>query len=96
MEHIEVFLIGLFLAVAGLSTLARRLSIPYPILLVIGGLVLGVVPGLPEVELEPDLVLVIFLPPLLFYAAFNSSLRDLRADARAISLTSIGLVLATT
>jgi monovalent cation/hydrogen antiporter len=96
MDHIEVFLIGLFVAVAGLSTLARRLSIPYPILLVLGGLALAAVPGLPEVELEPDLVLVIFLPPLLFYAAFNSSLRDLRADARAISLTSVGLVLVTT
>src|ERR687898_286453 len=96
MEHIEIFLIGLFVAVAGLSTLARVLSIPYPILLVLGGLVLAVIPGLPEVELEPDLVLVIFLPPLLFYAAFNSSWRDLRADARAISLASIGLVLVTT
>jgi monovalent cation/hydrogen antiporter len=95
-EHIEVFLIGLFVAVAGLSTLARRLQIPYPILLVIGGLVLGVIPGLPEIELDPDLVLVIFLPPLLFYAAFQSSWRDLRADARAISVTSIGLVLVTT
>src|ERR671910_2349525 len=96
MEHIEIFLIGLFVAVAGLSTLARVLSIPYPILLVLGGLAMGVIPGLPEVELEPDLVLVIFLPPLLFYAAFQSSWRDLRADARAISLASIGLVLVTT
>jgi CPA1 family monovalent cation:H+ antiporter len=96
MEHIEIFLIGLFVAVAGLSTLARVLSIPYPILLVLGGLAMGVIPGLPEVELEPDLVLVIFLPPLLFYAAFQSSWRDLRADARAISLASIGLVLLTT
>jgi len=95
MEHLEVFLIGLFVAVAGLSTLARRLSIPYPILLVIGGLALGGVPGLPAVELEPELVLVIFLPPLLYYAAFFSSLRDLRANARAISLTSVGLVLVT-
>jgi CPA1 family monovalent cation:H+ antiporter len=96
MEHIEVFLIGLFVAVAGLSTLARRLSIPYPILLVLGGLVLAAIPAVPEVELDPDLVLVIFLPPLLYYAAFFSSLRDLRADARAISLTAVGLVLATT
>jgi monovalent cation/hydrogen antiporter len=95
-EHIEVFLIGLFVAVAGLSTLARRLRIPYPIPLVLGGLALGAIPGLPEIVLEPDLVLVIFLPPLLFYAAFQSSWRDLRADARAISVTSIGLVLATT
>ena len=96
MEHIEVFLIGLFVAVAGLSTLAERLSVPYPIVLVLGGLVLAAVPGLPEVELEPDLVLVIFLPPLLFYAAFNTSLRDLRADARSISATAVGLVLVTT
>jgi CPA1 family monovalent cation:H+ antiporter len=94
-EHLEVFLIGLFVAVAGLSTLARRLSVPYPILLVIGGVVMGGIPGLPAVELDPDLVLVIFLPPLLYYAAFFSSLRDLRADARGISLTSVGLVLVT-
>jgi Na+/H+ antiporter len=96
MEHLEIFLIFLFVAVAGISTVARMLSIPYPILLVLGGLVLGLLPGLPEVQLEPDLVLVIFLPPLLFFAAFQSSWRDLRADARAITLTSIGLVLATT
>ena len=96
MDHIEVFLIGLFVAVAGLSTLAQRLSVPYPIVLVLGGLAMAAIPGLPEVELEPDLVLVIFLPPLLFYAAFNTSLRDLRADARGISLTSVGLVLVTT
>ena len=96
MEHLEIFLIFLFVAVAGISTVARMLSIPYPILLVLGGLVLGLLPGLPEVQLEPDLVLVIFSPPLLFFAAFQSSWRDLRADARAITLTSIGLVLATT
>jgi CPA1 family monovalent cation:H+ antiporter len=96
MEHVEVFLIGLFVAVAGLATLARRLDVPYPIVLVIGGLVLGAIPTLPTIELDPDLVLVIFLPPLLFFAAFQSSWRDLRADARAISLTSIGLVLVTT
>src|ERR687898_3647459 len=95
MEHIEIFLIGLFVAVAGLSTLARVLSIPYPILLVLGGLVLAVIPGLPEVELEPDLVLVIFLPPLLYSAAFFANLHDLKRDMRAISLLAIGLVLAT-
>src|SRR5262249_60071218 len=94
--HIEVFLIGLSVAVAGLATLARILSIPYPILLVIGGLVLGAIPGLPEITLDPDLVLVIFLPPLLYYAAFSSSLRDLKRAARPITMSAVGLVLATT
>jgi Na+/H+ antiporter len=95
-EHVEVFLIGLFVAVAGLSALARAIRVPYPLVLVLGGLVLGFTPGIPDVELEPDLVLVIFLPPLLYYAAFFSSPRDLRADLRGISLSAVGLVLLTT
>jgi monovalent cation/hydrogen antiporter len=68
---------------------------PYPILLVLGGLVLGFVPGVPRAELPPDLVLVLFLPPLLYQAAFFSSPRDLRANARAITLLAVGLVLVT-
>src|SRR5918992_3425836 len=95
MDHVEVVLAALFVAVAGLTTLARRLAVPYPILLVPGGLALGFIPGLPTVELDPELVFVIFLPPLLYHAAFFADLRSLRADARAISLTSVGLVLAT-
>jgi Na+/H+ antiporter len=95
MEHIQVVLAALFVAVAGLSSLARRLAVPYPILLVPGGLALGFIPGLPTVELDPELIFVIFLPPLLYHAAFFADLRTLRADARAISLTSVGLVLAT-
>src|ERR687895_605537 len=83
-------------AVAGLCVLARLVGVPYPILLVLGGLVLGFVPGMPEVELPPELVLVAFLPPLLYWSGFFSSPRDLRADARAISLLAVGLVLATT
>jgi monovalent cation/hydrogen antiporter len=94
-EHFEIFLAALFVSVAGLNTLARWLSIPYPIPLVLGGLVLGLLPGIPEIELEPDLVLVIFLPPLLYAAAFFSDLRALRSDLRAISIASIGLVLLT-
>jgi monovalent cation/hydrogen antiporter len=91
----ELPLLLLMVAVAGLSILARPLGVPYPILLVLGGLVLGFVPGLPAVELSPELVLVLFLPPLLYVAAFFSSLRDLRADLRAISLSAVGLVLVT-
>ena len=95
MEDFEIVLIALFVSVAGLNAIARWLSVPYPIPLVLGGLVLGLLPGMPDIELDPDLVLVIFLPPLLYAAAFFSDLRALRSDLRAISMASIGLVLAT-
>jgi Na+/H+ antiporter len=94
-EHLEVFIVALFVSVALLNAVANWLSVPYPIVLVLGGLVLAVLPGIPNVELDPDLVLLIFLPPLLYSAAFFSDLRALRYDLRGISLTSIGLVLLT-
>ena len=85
-----------FLA-AGLSLLAlsQRLRIPYPILLVLGGVGIGFVPGTPRIELSPDLVLVAVLPPLLYGAAFFTSLRELRANVRPIGLLAVGLVLTT-
>lgn len=86
----------LFIAVIGLGTLARRLVIPYPILLVIGGLLLGFVPGLPPVRLDPDLVFFAFLPPILWSAAYFTSFRDFRANLRPILLLALGLVAATT
>ena len=95
MHDLEPLLLALMVAVAGLSVLARLVRVPYPILLVLGGLVLGFLPGMPPVELPPELVLVVFLPPLLYWAAFFSSPRDLLADARAISMVAVGLVLAT-
>ncbi len=95
MEHFEIFLAALFVSVVVLNVIARWLSVPYPIPLVLGGLVLGLIPGIPEIELDPELVLVIFLPPLLYAAAFFSDLRALRDDLRAISIASIGLVLLT-
>ena len=95
MEHIELVVLGLLVAIAGLAVVARAVRVPYPILLVLGGLGLGLVPGMPEVELDPDLVLLIFLPPLLYAAAFFSNLRELRTNARPIGLLAIGLVVAT-
>jgi Na+/H+ antiporter len=96
MHDVEIILVALLVAVAVLSAAARAINVPYPIVLVIGGAIMGVAPiGLPETELEPDLVLVIFLPPLLYSGAFFANLRDLRADLRTISLLAIGLVLAT-
>src|SRR3954451_12558773 len=95
MEHIEAVIISLLVAVAFLSALATRIGIPYPILLVLGGLALGFVPGIPDVRLQPEMVLVVFLPPLLYSAAFFANLRELRADMRAITLLSTVLVAVT-
>src|SRR6185436_4943598 len=92
---VEIF-VGLLMAVAVLALLARKLHIPYPILFVIGGLFFGLVPKLPQVRLDPDLVFLFFLPPLLFPAALFTSWRDFRANLRPISLLAIGLVLFTT
>ncbi len=93
--HTELVLAGLLFAVAVLVTAARVLDVPYPIFLVLGGLGLGLIPGIPNIELQPDLVLLVFLPPLLYSASFFTGLRDLRQNIRPISLLSIGLVLAT-
>jgi monovalent cation/hydrogen antiporter len=91
----ELLLLVLMVAVGGLGVLAGVVRVPYPIVLVLGGLVLGFLPGVPPAELPPELVLVLFLPPLLYQAAFFSSPRDLRADMRTITLLAVGLVLAT-
>src|ERR671930_985328 len=75
---------------------APAFRIPYPIFLVLGGLALGFVPRLPTLALPPDVVLVAVLPPLLYLSAYRTSLRDLRANTRAIGILAIGLVVATT
>lgn len=88
-------LVALLVAVAGLAQLAGALDVPYPVLLVLGGLALAAIPGLPRLALNPDLVFLIFLPPLLYHAAFLTSPREIRQEWRAIGLLSIGLVLLT-
>ncbi len=95
MESVELILVAVFIAVAFLNAVANWIQVPYPILLVAGGLVLALIPGVPETELDPDLVLVIFLPPLLYSGAFFADLRSMRRYARALSLTAIVLVLIT-
>ncbi|HEY0444303.1 MAG TPA: Na+/H+ antiporter [Candidatus Limnocylindrales bacterium] len=92
---IELVFLLLF-AATGLAVVARRLGIPYPILLVIGGVLLGFVPGLPSVALAPNIVFLLFLPPILFGAGFFTSIRDLKANFRPIALLAVGLVLFTT
>ena len=88
-------LAALFVSAAGLNAVANWLGVPYPIPLVVGGLLLGLVPGIPDIQLNPNLVLLVFLPPLLYSSAFFADLRALRADARVISLSAVGLVIAT-
>jgi monovalent cation/hydrogen antiporter len=94
--ELDVVLLGVLVAVGGFLVIAYRTGLPYPILLVVGGAALGFLPGVPDVTLDPEVVLVIVLPPLLYSAAFFSSLRDLRDNLRPISLLAIGLVVATT
>ncbi len=94
--HDGIVALGLLCAVAALLALAPMLRIPYPILLVLGGLALGVIPGMPEFELPPELVLFGILPPLLYSSAFFTSLRDLRANVKPIGLLAVGLVILTT
>src|SRR3712207_2795918 len=93
--HLELWILGLLAAVAGLVMLSNFFRVPYPVFLVLGGLVLAIVPIVPDIELPPDLVLLVSLPPILYSAAFFSSPRDLRANLRPIGFLSIGLVLVT-
>ncbi len=95
MEHLELVVFGLLVGAAALAVLAGAVNVPYPIILVLGGAGIGFVPGVPELTLDPDVVLLIFLPPLLYGAAFFTSLRDLRRNARPIALLSIGVVAVT-
>ncbi len=92
----DLELLAVLTGVSLLLLLAYRSAIPYPILFVIGGALMGFVPGTPDTALEPELVLLIFLPPLLYAAAFFSSLRDLREAAGPISVLAVGCVLFTT
>jgi CPA1 family monovalent cation:H+ antiporter len=89
-------LLAVLLLVALLTVVAGRIGVPYPILMTLGGLLLGLVPNLPRLELAPDLVFLLILPPILFAAAFFTSPRELWRNARPIGLLAIGLVLVTT
>src|SRR5439155_4049197 len=93
-EKTELILICL-VAVALLAIVARKIHIPYPILLTIGGVVLALIPGLPAIHLEPKLVFNLFLPPLLYPAAIFTSWRDFRGNLRSILPLAIVLVLLT-
>lgn len=95
MWTLEAF-IGLLVAVVVLVRVSRRLELPPAIPLLLGGLTLSYVPPFGDLELRPELVFTLFLPPLLFYAAFQTSWRDFKRNARPIGLLAVGLVITTT
>ena len=92
MHHAEPVVLLLVL-MAVLVIVAHKSAIPYPVLLVLGGLSLSFVPVLPVIRLDPNLVLFFFLPPLLYPAALFTSWRDFRRNLRSILFLAIGLVL---
>jgi len=89
-------LFALLFAAVLLVRAADRVGVPYPIVLVLGGLGLAFVPGMPSVELDADVALLVFIPPLLMSAGWYSSPRELRAESRALGLLALALVLVTT
>ena len=94
MPNMELIL-GLLAAATLLSGVSRRVDIPYPIVLVIGGAVLAAIPGIPNVSIAPNVVFLVFLPPLLYSAALTTSPAELRDNAVTILVLAVGLVLAT-
>ena len=89
-------LVVLLAVVAAVATVAARLTIPPAILLVLTGVILALIPGLPKVELAPELVLLLVLPPVIYASAVAMSWRDFRFNLRPIALLAVGCVLFTT
>jgi CPA1 family monovalent cation:H+ antiporter len=89
-------LLFLLLCALVLGWLSRRVNVAYPIALVVGGSLLGFVPGLPQLAFDPQFLLVLVLPPILYQAALLTSWRDFKANIKPIGLLAIGLVIATT
>jgi CPA1 family monovalent cation:H+ antiporter len=85
-------LLALLVVVAVLVTISRRIRVPYPVLLLLGGLVVGLIPGIPSLQLDPDIVFLVVLPPLLYVSAFLTPIRDFRTNLKNISSLAIGLV----
>jgi len=95
MENIGIIVFLLF-GVAFIGVLSNKYKFPFPIALVLSGLVISLIPGLPNISLSPNIVFIVFLPPLLYGAAWNTSWHEFKTYYRSISLAAVGLVLLTT
>jgi monovalent cation/hydrogen antiporter len=93
--HGELVVLAVLIGAGAFLVLADRISLPYPILLTLGGTALAFLPGAGHVVLDPRIVLIAFLPPLLYSEAFFGSLQDMRANLRPIGMLAVGLVVAT-
>ncbi|MES2386772.1 MAG: cation:proton antiporter, partial [Bacteroidota bacterium] len=95
MENYSIVLFILAVMI-GLSAMAEKIKLPYPILLISAGIVAGFIPRLPlNIELNPDIVFLVFLPPLLYDAAYNISFKTFQTNISTISTLAIGLVFIT-
>jgi NhaP-type Na+/H+ or K+/H+ antiporter len=90
--EVELVFLLLLLFIIGFGLLALKVGVPYPIVLVIGGLILGFIPGIPNFTLNPELIFLVVLPPLLYAAAWATSWRDFRYNIVTIFLLAFGLV----
>src|ERR1700748_3052497 len=92
LHAVETVILLLLVLVAGFAAMARRLKVPYPIVLVLAGLIISFLPRMPRVPLDPDVVFVVFLPPLLYSSAWAMSWREFRRNGIVIGLLAFGLV----
>jgi CPA1 family monovalent cation:H+ antiporter len=95
MENVSTIVVLLF-GITFLGIISNKYKFPFPIVLVVSGVIISLIPNLPVITLDPDILFLIFLPPLLYSAAWNTSWHDFKAAIRPISLAAIGLVLLTT
>lgn len=94
MENYSIILF-LLAVMIGLSAVADKIRLPYPILLVTAGIAVGFIPGMPKIELDPDIIFLLFLPPMLYDAAFNISLQEFKRNLNTISTLAFALVFLT-
>ena len=91
-QAVELVVLLLLLFVVAFGALAQRLQVPYPIVLVVAGALLGFVPGIPRIALDPDTIFFVILPPLLYTAAWTTSWREFKFNLASILLLAFGLV----
>ncbi|WQD40622.1 Na+/H+ antiporter [Niabella yanshanensis] len=94
--HYYTIILVIMALMLGASAFAEKLKVPVPVLLIVVGMIAGFTPSMPAIELDPEIVMLIFLPPLLYDAAFNISAKDFKTNINTISTLSIGLVFITT